>query len=152
MALILCVEDEESIREDIVDELRDAGHTVIEAGNGVEGLEQITKHHPDLVLSDITMPQMDGLTFLKTLREKHAELYDLPFIFLSALSDRKDEMRGRELGVDDYLIKPIDFDMLLVTVKARVLRTEMIKKQKEAEFVRLYQNLKTPSDKEAAHS
>ena len=70
----------------------------------------------------------------------------LPFIFLSALSDRKDPIKGRELGVDDYLIKPIDFDMLLVTVKARLLRSDAIRKQKEGEFVRLYNSLKTPSD------
>lgn len=148
MPLILCVEDEAEIREDIADELKDAGHEVIEAANGAEGLQKIVSERPDLVVSDITMPEMDGLAFLKVLREEHPDFVDLPFIFLSALADRGDRMRGIELGVDDYLTKPIDFDVLLATVQARLTRMEGLRKQKEAEFVRLYQSLTVQKSEE----
>lgn len=141
MATIVCVEDEEAIREDIADELRDSGHDVIEACDGADGLKKIAEHKPDLVISDITMPNMDGLTLLSTLREQHPNLVDVPFIFLSALADREDQLRGIELGVDDYLTKPIDFDLLLATAKSRISRFGALKKQKEAEFTRLYQSL-----------
>ena len=88
--LILCVEDEADIRSDIVEELRDAGYETVEAANGREGLEAIEKRIPDLVLCDITMPQMNGYEMLAALRAKEPKYADLPFVFLSALADRKD--------------------------------------------------------------
>jgi len=113
MAKILCIEDELDLREDIAEELSEANHDVLLAGDGHEGLNMILGHKPDLVVSDITMPRMSGLTLLSELREKHSKFADMPFIFLSALADQKDVLDGMKLGADDYITKPINYELLL---------------------------------------
>ena len=118
MTTILCIEDEVVLREDIAEELEDAGYDVHQAGDGNEGLEMILKLEPDLVICDITMPHMNGHELVKTLRENHPQCADTPFIFLSALADRHDILEGLNLGADDYLTKPIDFDLLLGKIKS----------------------------------
>ncbi|MEM8949983.1 MAG: response regulator transcription factor, partial [Pseudomonadota bacterium] len=122
MAKILVVEDEPDLRRMIVDELTDEGHVTIEAGNGREGLEKVAAEMPDLVLSDITMPQMNGYQFLRAFKENHPEHAQTPFIFLTALANRDDELKGLRLGVDDYISKPIDFDLLLARVELGLRR------------------------------
>jgi len=117
MAKILVVEDEMELREAIVEELSEEGHVTVEAGNGLEGLEKLSTEMPDLILSDITMPKMNGYQFFRSVKERHPEHAQTPFIFLSALSDREDELKGLRLGVDDYLRKPIDFDLLLARIE-----------------------------------
>ena len=102
--------------------LNDEGHITVEAGNGLEGLEKLAVDRPDLILSDITMPEMNGYQFFRTVKERHPEHAETPFIFLSALSDRDDELKGLRLGVDDYLTKPIDFDLLLARVELGLRR------------------------------
>ena len=94
MPKILCVEDEEDLRQDIVEELEDAGYEVIEASNGQEALDMILNQGPDMVVSDITMPVMDGYQLVKTLREDHPKFAEMPFIFLSALADREHILEG----------------------------------------------------------
>lgn len=141
MTTILCVEDEEAVREDIVEELRDAGYETLEARNGKEGLDTILATPPDLVLCDITMPVMDGHELLETLRRDHAQLADLPFVFLSALADRDHILAGKKLGADDYLTKPIDFEMLLATVESRLSQVGRMQTQKDAQLVKLYKAL-----------
>lgn len=140
MAKILCIEDETDLRENIVEELNDAGYETIEAQNGKAGLEAIMAHSPDLVLCDIRMPVMDGNQLLKHVRDKLPELADTPFVFLTALNSRDSVISGKILGADDYLTKPIDFDLLLATVKARLEQIERIRAKKETEFVRLYKH------------
>ncbi len=142
MAKILCVEDEEYLRADIVEELEEAGHEVIQAVNGQDGLEKILSEQPDLVISDITMPVMDGYDLIKKLRANHPECDEIPFIFLSALADRENVLEGMELGSDDYMTKPIDYGMLIIKVTSRLRQAErmMIKKQKEQ--IKLYETLK----------
>lgn len=125
-ASILCVEDEDDLRSDICEELIAAGYAVEEAGNGLEALEQLGKRQFDLVLCDITMPRMSGLELLKKVRER-ASLADLPFVFLTALAGRRDIIAGKEAGVDDYLTKPIDFDLMLITIAARLDQVRRIK-------------------------
>ncbi|MEM8952435.1 MAG: response regulator transcription factor [Pseudomonadota bacterium] len=122
MAKILVVEDEPALRESVVEELNDEGHVTVEAGNGLEGLEILAVERPDLILSDITMPEMNGYQFFRTVKERHPEHADTPFIFLSALSERDDELKGLRLGVDDYLKKPIDFDLLLARIDVGLRR------------------------------
>ena len=119
MRTILCIEDEPDIRESICEELVDAGFKVIEAGNGQEGLEAIQKHKLDLVLCDINMPVMDGSALLECLRKNFPELAEVPFVFLSANADRNFVIAGKELGADDYLTKPIDFDLLIDSARFR---------------------------------
>ncbi|WP_374378450.1 putative bifunctional diguanylate cyclase/phosphodiesterase [Dongia sp.] len=117
---ILCAEDEPELREDIIGELRDAGYSVIEAANGEDALMAITTLAPDIVLCDINMPRMTGLEVLEQVRASDSEAADVPFIFLTAYGEKSDLIRGKKLGADDYLIKPIDFDVLLTTVSSRL--------------------------------
>lgn len=134
MTKILCVEDEAGLRADIVEELEDAGYATFEASNGVEGLEAILKFKPDLVLCDITMPGMSGHELLTQLRTDHPEFRSLPFLFLSALANRNDILTGMGLGADDYLTKPVDFDILLATVSSRLEQVERMDGQKSEEL------------------
>lgn len=119
-ALILCVEDEEVLRRDIVEELCEAGYRVIEAGTGEEALAQCLATRPDLVLCDISMPEMNGYDVLRELRQQPGGFADIPFLFLSALADRQQVVEGKLLGADDYLTKPVDFDLLLATIHTRL--------------------------------
>lgn len=125
-AKILCVEDEADLRTDICEELVAAGYEVDEAGNGMRALELLLDGAYDLVLCDITMPKMSGIELLKKVRLE-PRLADLPFIFLTALAGRNDIIAGKEAGVDDYLTKPIDFDLMLITIAARLDQVARIK-------------------------
>jgi DNA-binding NarL/FixJ family response regulator len=75
---------------------------------------------PDLVLSDISMPGMSGFEVLERLTALAPRFRHMPFVFLTALSDRDNELRGRQLGADDYVTKPIDFDVLATIITARL--------------------------------
>ncbi|NNU81383.1 response regulator [Halovulum dunhuangense] len=114
--LILCVEDEPSLREDIAVDLREAGYAVIAAATAVDALDLLDGKRPDLILSDIVMPEMDGHALLAHLRAARPDLDDIPFVFLTALSAREQMIAGRRAGADDYLTKPIDYDLLRAIV------------------------------------
>jgi DNA-binding NarL/FixJ family response regulator len=116
---ILCVEDENDLRSDIAEELEAANYRVLQAANGSEALALLEKHRPDLVLCDITMPGLGGYDVLKALRGQ-GNMVDVPFIFLTALAERNDVLTGKQAGADDYLVKPIDYEILLATVAARL--------------------------------
>ena len=116
---ILCIEDEDDLRNDIAEELAAADYNVLQASDGKEALAMLAAHRPDLVLCDITMPGLGGYDVLKAMREKTG-LGDVPFIFLTALADRNDVLVGKQAGADDYLVKPIDYEILLATVAARL--------------------------------
>ena len=131
MTTILCIEDEAALREEIADELEDAGYEVLQASDGQEGLELIFKHEPDLVLCDITMPVKNGYDLMKVIRETYTLYAEMPFIFLTALADREQVMTGLKYGADAYLTKPIDFEMLLLTVQASLRQMERIKHKHE---------------------
>ena len=118
--LILCVEDEARLRANIVEELMEAGYGVIEAGDGQSALDLLEEHQPDLVLCDITMPRMGGYELLNAVRASGPSLTNVPFIFLTALSDRLAVIEGKSAGADDYLTKPIDFDLMLATIRSRL--------------------------------
>ncbi|KPQ06957.1 MAG: Response regulators consisting of a CheY-like receiver domain and a winged-helix DNA-binding domain [Rhodobacteraceae bacterium HLUCCA12] len=118
--LILCCEDEPQLLRDITDELREAGYRVIAAESGTALLALLADHRPDLVLCDIMMPGIDGYGVLAGLRRDHPHLAHVPLIFLSALSMTESVIRGKRAGADDYLTKPIDYDLLLSTIEARL--------------------------------
>ena len=118
MATILCVEDEPQLRKLITMELEDAGYDVAEAAHGREAIDKILEQRPDLILSDVTMPQLDGYRVLETLWSDHPEYADVPFVLLSAMVDRAKTIGGVELKAENYLTKPIDFDLLLERVAA----------------------------------
>ena len=117
---ILCIEDDFETASLISEELRDRGFTVILAKNGKEGLSAIDQAQPDLVLCDINMPLMSGFEVLKRLTADAPRFGDVRFVFLIALSDRDNELKGRNLGADDYVTKPIDFDILQTIINARL--------------------------------
>lgn len=119
-AVIMCVEDEDVLRRDIADELVEAGYKVIEAGNGELALEMLRRTRPDLILCDISMPGLNGYEVLDAVQAKGPEAASIPFVFLSALGDPREVVEGKRRGADDYLVKPIDYDLLLATVEARL--------------------------------
>ena len=120
MATILCVDDETQLRQLIVMELEDAGYDIVEAGNGQEAIDRALEQRPDLILSDVTMPVLDGYGMLETLWSEHPEYADVPFVLLSALVDRKRTINGVELQDDSYLTKPVDIDLLLERVGTKI--------------------------------
>ena len=119
---ILCIEDEEETAKLLEEDLSERGYEVALAFNGQDGLKAILNNSPDLVLCDIGMPVMSGLEVLERLTAVSPRLMHVPFIFLTALSDRDSELKGRKLGADDYVTKPIDFDVLATIIEARLSR------------------------------
>jgi DNA-binding response OmpR family regulator len=117
---ILCIEDERETAALIAEELVERGFDVTVARDGQEGFAAILNEMPDLVLSDISMPVMSGFEVLERLVALAPRFRTMPFVFLTALSDRDNELRGRHLGADDYVTKPIDFDVLETIINARL--------------------------------
>lgn len=117
--MILCIEDEPTLRADVVEELRDAGYTTIEAPNGAQGLECILRHRPSLVFCDVTMPVMNGIDMFHKLRRENPELQDIRFVFLSALEDIP-SLIADGLRVDGFLTKPVNFDEILSMARKQI--------------------------------
>jgi DNA-binding response OmpR family regulator len=120
---ILCIEDDQETAELIREDLAERGFRVTLAHDGQAGLQTILQHCPDLVLCDISMPVMSGFELLEQLSAMAPRFVDLPFVFLTALTDREDQLKGRRLGADDYVTKPIDFDLLAAIIGTRLART-----------------------------
>ena len=119
MFKILIVEDTLTIREEINDILVMEGYTVFEAENGSIGFEIALKKHPDLIISDILMPKLNGFEMYKKLQNNKTTKL-IPLIFLSAKAEKSDIRAGMNLGAEDYLTKPIDVEDLLNTVKIKI--------------------------------
>ena len=115
---IVVVDDEPSIRELLVAGLRFSGFTVSEAGTGNSALALIMETQPDLVVLDVMLPDQDGFTVARTLRNRGIEV---PIIFLTAKDEVSDRVRGLSVGGDDYLTKPFSLEELVARIKA-VLR------------------------------
>jgi len=120
-ATLLIVEDNQDLRNGLKELLTSEGFSVLAAGNGREALEQMEIFHPDLIISDITMPEMDGFAFYDAVRARRDGVM-LPFIFLTARGQRADITRGRNLGAEDYLVKPITPSELVAAVQSRLAR------------------------------
>lgn len=118
--IILCVEDEQALCRDIADELREAGYQAIEAASVKQAWQILQDTLPDLILCDISMPFESGYVLLEKVQQAGTTFAHTPFVFLTALSDPIEVVKGKRLGADDYLIKPIDYDLLLATVEARL--------------------------------
>jgi CheY-like chemotaxis protein len=115
---ILLIEDEDSVREMLADELAVQGHTVIEASSGEEGLRKFLELEPDVVICDRAMPGMSGYDVLARIRGAHPQFIDTPFIFLTALADPRDRAAVDHLKPSAYLAKPINFTVLNDKVKS----------------------------------
>src|SRR5680860_866304 len=115
MTTILCIEDDDLLRTELVEELEDAGYDVLQAMDGNRGFEMIAKHKPNLVVCDVTMPGGDGHEILRKIRAEK-QYARMPFVFLSSSGERINIITGLKLGADDYLAKPVDFDLFLAVV------------------------------------
>ncbi len=119
MALILAVDDSTSLRQMVAFTLKEAGHQVIEAADGVEGLQAAQAAAADLVISDINMPNMDGISLVRELRNLPSYQYT-PILLLTTESSDEKKSAGKAAGATGWLVKPFDPEKLLGTIK-RVL-------------------------------
>lgn len=123
---ILIVDDNEHILKLLKISLEKAGYQVSIAHNGDEGLEKANEVSPDLIISDVMMPLTDGIEFCWMVRENSA-VPMVPFIFLTSVSDKEMEIRGFRAGADEYLVKPVDRNILLEKVDALLKRSKKVK-------------------------
>lgn len=123
---LLIVEDSPVLRDGLHDILAFEGFEVLPASNGREALALMEVSPPDLILSDITMPEMDGVAFYQAVHANEAWI-TIPFIFLTARGEKEDILLGKKLGVDDYLVKPITRDELVTTVRSRLERSRQVR-------------------------
>ncbi len=123
---ILLVEDDAEILEVMAVLLESSGFSVMRSLNGVEALSLLEKFTPDIIVSDIHMPKMNGFDFYVALRNL-GTMPHIPFIFLTGFSDVESVVRGRELGVDDYLIKPVDARLLISSIRGKLKRAGEIR-------------------------
>jgi two-component system phosphate regulon response regulator PhoB len=124
---ILIIEDEEDIRELVVHALAKAGFKLLQAGNGREGFVLAIDHHPDLVLLDWMMPEVNGIETLRRLR-RDARTASIPVIMLSAKAEVDHKSEGLDAGADDYLAKPFSPKELVSRVKAVLRRSGSLDK------------------------
>lgn len=125
-AKILVIEDNTDVRENIEELLQLSGYKVFTAENGKVGTSKALEHIPDLILCDIMMPELDGFGVLRIL-SNHPSTMDIPFIFLTAKTEKEDFRRGMGLGADDYITKPYDDVQLLDTIEVRLKKSARIK-------------------------
>lgn len=128
MEKILIIEDNDSIRENTAEILEMTNYQVFSAKNGKVGVEMALKENPDLILCDIMMPVLDGYSVLHMLR-KNTSTKNVPFIFLTAKSERDDFRKGMELGADDYISKPFKETELLKAVECRLKKVKLLKEE-----------------------
>jgi CRP-like cAMP-binding protein/CheY-like chemotaxis protein len=121
---ILLIEDNLEVRENTSEILDLAGYNVVVAPNGKVGVELAQKENPDLIICDIMMPELDGYGVLHILNKK-SETAGIPFIFLTAKTEKTDIRKGMNLGADDYLTKPFDDTDLLNAIEARLRKAAM---------------------------
>lgn len=127
MAKILVVDDDVAINELIKVNLELAYYKVITAFDGNKGYALAKQELPDLIILDVMMPEVDGYTVAKRIRE-NASTKDIPIIMLTALNMLQNKVQGFNIGVDDYLVKPFEMEELIVRVKALLKRTNHIPK------------------------
>lgn len=125
---ILIIEDNKEIRENIVEILELSNFQVLSASNGKMGVEKALKVIPDLIICDIIMPELDGYGVLHSL-QKHPQTAVIPFIFLTAKSEKADFRKGMGLGADDYLCKPFEDIELLNAIDTRLKKSEITTQQ-----------------------
>ncbi|MCC6616440.1 MAG: response regulator [Anaerolineae bacterium] len=139
MAKILVIEDESTLREDIIEWLSYEGYDAVGAADGVEGVNAAILHQPDLIVSDIRMPRLDGYGVLVDIKAD-SNMRLTPFIFLTAKAEMSDMRRGMQLGADDYLMKPFDRLDLLRAIETR-LEKKNIQASEQQQHVELFKEM-----------
>lgn len=122
MFQILIVDDNDRIRNLMKTYLIRDGYHVLSASDGLEALDILDKEHIDLMIADIMMPNMDGFTLTKELRDAN---YNFPILMVTAKESFEDKKTGFLVGTDDYMVKPIDFDEMLLRVSALLRRSKI---------------------------
>lgn len=122
---ILVVDDDRAINELIKVNLELVGYTVVQAYDGIEGFAVAKQELPSLIILDVMMPDVDGYTVAQRVR-LNPELKNTPILMLTALSQLNDKVKGFDIGVDDYLVKPFEMEELKVRVRALLKRTKQI--------------------------
>lgn len=125
MRRILIIDDHTDIRENIAEILTLGGYETITAENGKRGVELAMQQHPDLIICDIMMPELDGYGVLHLLR-RNPETEHIPFIFLSAKAERMDFRKGMAMGADDYITKPFDDIEILNAIEMRLKKQDLL--------------------------
>lgn len=128
MKKVLIIEDNKEVRENTVEVLQLANYNVIAASNGQLGIQMALDHLPNIIISDIVMPEVNGYTVLKVLSQ-NPKTADIPFIFLSAKDKKEDIRRGMSLGADDYIYKPYQPQELLDAVAMRLKKNHFIQQK-----------------------
>jgi CRP-like cAMP-binding protein/CheY-like chemotaxis protein len=125
MKSILVIDDNQDIRENTAEILELAGYKTFTAENGKKGVDIALREKPSVIVCDIMMPELDGYGVLHLLR-RNAETQSIPFIFLTAKTERTDFRKGMEMGADDYITKPFDDVELLNAIETRLKKTEIL--------------------------
>ena len=118
-SVVLVVDDDPAIRESMAYELGVKGYTVVTAADGVEGVRAFESHKPDLVLTDLSMPRLDGFEVISAIRATSPT----PIIVLSVRGNDRDKVRALDLGADDFVTKPFSVEELLARARAQLRRT-----------------------------
>jgi DNA-binding NarL/FixJ family response regulator len=119
---ILCIEDDPETVELLVEVLGDEGFDPVVARDGREGVAKFGER-PNLILCDVDMPHLSGFDVLRQLREGMGQLRNIPFVFITAYGSRESHLQARRLGCDDFLTKPLDFELLVEIVRSRLAQS-----------------------------
>ena len=130
MPKILIVEDDDTVREALSAGLESEGYEVILSDNGLDGLKQAKEEGPDLILLDLMLPEMDGLSVCRALRRNS----DVPIIMLTARGTEMDKIVGLETGADDYVVKPFSLGELLARIRSLLRRTKNDKQENQMQL------------------
>ena len=129
---VLLIEDDVVLRENTAELLELSDYDVITASNGKIGVEKAINEHPDVIVCDIMMPEMDGYDVLSTLSNNELTKF-IPFIFLSAKTERQDVRKGMNMGADDYITKPFNEEELVSAIESRLAKVSILKDFQRAE-------------------
>ena len=141
MVKILVVEDEKDLNRFVSLYLKNVGFFVVSAENGVKALDEMERNKFDLILTDIMMPEMNGFEFSEIVRTSDK---NIPIIFMTARDDKESKMLGYNIGIDEYVTKPFDMDILMMKIKA-ILKRVKIENEKEITIGNLYMNIEERS-------
>jgi PAS domain S-box-containing protein len=139
MKTILVIDNDNTLRENVCDFLKGEGYNVLSAHDGIMGLQQAISHLPNLILCEIIMPGMNGYDFYKTIQQLKPTS-TIPLIFVTAQSEKEDFRAGMNLGVDDYITKPFDYNELLYSIKTRFDKSEKLQQNNDEKFCTLINN------------
>ncbi len=151
MEKILIIEDNEALRENTAEILALANYEIMTAENGKIGVEKALANPPDLIVCDIMMPVLDGYGVFQII-SKHPNLQHIPFIFLSAKSERTDLRKGMEMGADDYITKPFSESELINAIRARLEKVKIHQQQGGKAIETWYQIISDLGNKDEMHT